>query len=132
MIERKSPTQQTSGEPEPTHDNTTGAPAQTTPFDGTIQSGRDVDALALHDPAEYDRLLRGYFRLLGDRRAWWQTDAADSRWKCCVQAAIRAVAERSRIKPQALASYLRDSDCPGARRVVLELAHEMRVGEAAA
>jgi len=101
-------------------------------FSSVIATGLDVDALALHDPAEYDRLLRGYFRLLGDRRAWWQSDNADDRWKACVQAAIRAIAERSRIKASALACYLRDSDCPGARKTVLELARGMYAAKAAA
>jgi len=135
MIERKSPTRQTSGETEleALRDcNTTGTPAQTAPFDGVIRSGRDVDALALHDPAEYDRLLRGFFRLLGDRREWWHTDNDDARWKACVQAATRAIAERSRIETSALARYLRDGDCPGARKAVLELARGMYAGKAAA
>ncbi len=135
MIERKSPAVQTRGETEreaPPDCITDESPPTSAPFDGVIRCGRDVDALALHFPAQYDRLLRGYFRLLGDRRAWWQTDNDDERWKACVQAATRAIAERSRIETSALARYLRDGDCSGARKAVLELARGMYAGKAAA
>jgi hypothetical protein len=47
----------------------------------TLRSGRDAELLALEDPAEYERLLAGYWRLVGSRsdvaNAAEAIDAAD-------------------------------------------------------
>lgn len=87
----------------------------------------DADSLALSDPAEYERLLHGYFLLLGERRLWWQRcgEADDARWRGCVAQAVSTVARRSGIDPAWLADALDVEDAfPRCRRRIMRAARE--------
>lgn len=85
----------------------------------------DVDHLALRDPDTYDRLLAGYFRLLGDGKLWWQRcdEAALPGWDRAMRKAITFVAEGSKIAPERLAAWL-DGTLPQTRELVHALACE--------
>lgn len=87
----------------------------------------DADDLALRDPAEYERLLHGYFLVLGERRLWWQrcSEADHPRWKTCVAEAMTALARRSHVPPAWLADALDVEDAvPCTRRRIMRMARE--------
>lgn len=89
-------------------------------------TGRDVIALILNDPAEYERLLHSYTLLLGQRKLWWERVAEAERdgWKTCVRLAIAEVGVRSNIPPTILAGWLDTADLPLTRAKVLQVARE--------
>jgi hypothetical protein len=90
-----------------------------------INSIEDVESLALENPDEFDRLLKGYFRLLGSRpKVWWQDDAGamDERWSSCIRQAIAQLAAASGVPTRTLADWLDDEALPRARAKVIELA----------
>lgn len=89
-------------------------------------TGRDVIALILDDPAEYERLLHSYMLLLGRRGLWWERVAEAERegWKRAVRRSIAKAAERSGLEPRTLAEWLDHGDMPQTRRVVLDMARE--------
>ena len=92
----------------------------------TINSIEDVERLALESPDDYDRLLRGYFRLLGaSRPMWWQEDsgAMDERWPEAIRHSIAQLASSSGVPVRVLADWLDDEALPKARAKVIELAH---------
>lgn len=92
----------------------------------TTFSGRDVLALMLDDPAEYERLLHSYTLLLGRRGLWWErvAQAEDERWKRAVRRVIAQVAAQSQLDPRTLAKWLDSADLPKTRAYILRLATE--------
>lgn len=95
-----------------------------TPF---IETALDVDAIALSDPAQYRRLLDGFFLLLGERRLWWErcAEAEDSAWQTHVRAAIIETAAPTGWTPARLADLLDlDGSFPKTKVRILRLARE--------
>lgn len=95
-------------------------------------TGRDVEALILNDPAEYERLLHSYTLLLGQRKLWWQrvADSESDGWDRAVRRAIAKVAGQVGIEPHTLAEWLDVADLPKTRKIVLDLARERMRGRA--
>ena len=86
----------------------------------------DPVRLALDDPGEYERLLRSYWLLLGQRKSWWERadEAQSPRWRDCIRSAIVGLANICGLRPRELAAYLDLDEFPRARARVLALARE--------
>lgn len=100
----------------------------TNDFGIEMRSGIDVDHLLFNQPEEYTRLLSAYNALLGVGGAWCSRckRAANVGWGNCLQAAIRAVACRSNIKPESLVLWLGDAECfPKTRQILIETAQRL-------
>lgn len=99
---------------------------------GLSESESTIFTIMLEQPAEYERLLHGYFLLLGERRLWWQrcSEADDPRWTRCVASAVRSIAKRSKVDPAWLADALDVEDAlPGCRRRIIRMAREQLARE---
>lgn len=96
-------------------------------------TGREVQALILNDPAEYERLLYSYTLLLGERKLWWQrvADAESEGWASAVRRAIVNLAKRHDIPAVTLAEWLDDPDVfARTRLLVLDMARALMRGRA--
>lgn len=82
------------------------------------------------DPDAYDRLLRSYYRVLGQQpKLWWQEHpgAASEAWARCVRDAIGLMAQRANLPARTLADWLDDHPLPRACAAVLASACEKAV-----
>lgn len=89
-------------------------------------TGRDIVALALLDPGEYERLLHSYTLLLGERKLWWErvAEAESKGWKAAVRSAISFVANQTGVPARMFADWLDLADLPKTRALVLSIARD--------
>lgn len=103
------------------------------------QAMREIDALILADPAQYERLLRSWQLLLGNHpRSWWAQTvrAADGLWERAIRKAVAITAARISVPAAGMDSWLDLTDefdepvLPGARATVRRLALALLDGAA--